>query len=231
MTQSLHAIFGRPMGAPVPQGYEEVVLGMGCYWGVERLFWELDGVWLTEVGFAGGSTPNPTYRQVCAGGTGHAEVVRVVYDPSRISFEHILKIFWENHNPTQGNRQGNDVGDQYRSVIFTTTATQQNDAELSRVDYDNRLAVAGHGGITTQIAPLDRFWIAPEIEHQQYLHKVPNGYCGLRGTGVEASMPSAALEAAIDPDGDGSADPRPAETGRPSGGATAAVLQLPFRLF
>ena len=128
MTQANHAIFGRPMGSPAPQGFEEVVLGMGCYWGVERLFWEQDGVWLTEVGFAGGTAANPTYRQVCNGGTGHAEVVRVVYDPSRISFEQILKIFWENHNPTQGNRQGNDVGDQYRSVIYTTTASQQADA-------------------------------------------------------------------------------------------------------
>ena len=208
MTQANHAIFGRPMGAPAPQGFEEVVLGMGCYWGVERLFWEQDGVWLTEVGFAGGSTPNPTYRQVCGGGTGHAEVVRVVYDPSRISFEQILKIFWENHNPTQGNRQGNDVGDQYRSVIYTTNATQLADAERSRIDYGNRLAVAGHPDITTVIQPLDRFWIAPELDHQQYLHKIPDGYCGLRGTGVEASTASA-MEAAHAGGTDGNPEPSP----------------------
>ena len=133
MTEPVHAIFGRPLGAPVPRGYEEIVLGMGCYWGVERLFWQQDGVWLTEVGFAGGTVPNPTYKQVCGGRTGHAEVVRVVYDPSRISTEQILKIFWENHDPTQGNRQGNDVGDQYRSAIFTTTDSQLAAAEMTRV--------------------------------------------------------------------------------------------------
>ena len=185
MTEPVHAIFGRPLGAPVPRGYEEIVLGMGCYWGVERLFWQQDGVWLTEVGFAGGTAPDPTYKQVCAGGTCHAEVVRVVYDPSRLSIEQILKIFWENHDPTQGNRQGNDVGDQYRSVIFTTTDSQRIAAETSRTDYDNRLAVEGFGGITTEIAPLTRFYRAPEEDHQQYLHKVPNGYCPHHSTGVK----------------------------------------------
>ena len=212
MTEPVHAIFGRPLGAPVPRGYEEIVLGMGCYWGVERLFWQQEGVWLTEVGFAGGSAPDPTYKQVCAGGTGHAEVVRVVYDPSRLSIEQILKIFWENHDPTQGNRQGNDVGDQYRSVIFTTTDSQRIAAETSRTDYDNRLAVEGFGGITTEIAPLTRFYRAPEEDHQQYLHKVPNGYCGLRGTGVQASS-AAAVHEAVTGEGDGNPEPSPSSSG------------------
>ncbi len=220
MTAPMHAIFDRPLGVPVPKGYEEVVLGMGCYWGVERLFWEMDGVWLTEVGFAGGTTENPTYRQVCAGGTGHAEVVRVVYDPSRLSIEQILKTFWENHDPTQGNRQGNDVGDQYRSVIFTTTDTQLEEAERSRIDYNNRLAVAGYPEITTTIAPLDRFWIAPEHEHQQYLHKVPNGYCNLRGTGVQASQASA-METSRGPESDGNPEPSSSS----SGGSAVASRQ------
>ena len=184
----VHPIFGRPLDAPVPQGFEQAIFGMGCYWGVERLFWNTDGVWMTEVGFAGGTTENPTYREVCNGGTGHAEVVRVTFDPSRISYEKLLKLFWENHDPTQGNRQGNDVGDQYRSLIMTHTDTQQAQAEASKVDYDNRLAVAGHGHITTQIVPAGPFWPAEEA-HQQYLHKVPNGYCAMRGTGVQASMP------------------------------------------
>lgn len=221
MTAPMHAIFNRPLGAAVPQGHEEVVLGMGCYWGVERLFWQQEGVWLTEVGFAGGTRPEPTYRQVCAGDTGHAEVVRVVYDPARLSFDQILKIFWEGHDPTQGDRQGNDVGDQYRSVIFTTTEGQLADAERSRIDYNNRLAVAGYPEITTEIAPLDRFWRAPEQDHQQYLHKVPNGYCGLKGTGVQASMPSA-MEHARDPDYDG--NPEPSSSSGP-GSAVASRLR------
>ncbi|WP_112873500.1 peptide-methionine (S)-S-oxide reductase MsrA [Paracoccus endophyticus] len=216
MTAPNHAIFGRPMGAPAPHGFEEIVLGMGCYWGVERLFWQQDGVWLTEVGFAGGSVDDPSYKQVCGGRTGHAEVVRVVFDPSRISVEQILKIFWENHDPTQGNRQGNDVGDQYRSVIFTTNDSQLAAAEASRVDYDNRLAVAGFPAITTQIAPLTRFWRAREEDHQQYLHKVPHGYCGLRGTGVQASQAAALHEAAVGA-GDGNPEPSPSSAG---GGST-----------
>ena len=184
----VHPIFGRPLDAPVPHGYEQAIFGMGCYWGVERLFWNTDGVWMTEVGFAGGSTENPTYRQVCNGGTGHAEVVRVTFDPSRISYEKLLKLFWENHDPTQGNRQGNDVGDQYRSLIMTYSETQAAQAEASKIDYDNRLAVAGHGHPMSQILPAGPFWPAEE-SHQQYLHKVPNGYCAMRGTGVAASMP------------------------------------------
>ncbi|ARJ69337.1 peptide-methionine (S)-S-oxide reductase MsrA [Paracoccus contaminans] len=218
MTAPIHAIFGRPLGEPVPSGFEEIILGMGCYWGVERLFWQQEGVWSTEVGFAGGTTANPTYRQVCAGGTGHAEVVRVVYDPSRISTEQILKIFWENHDPTQGNRQGNDVGDQYRSVIFTTTEAQRIAAETGRTDYDNRLAVAGYPAITTQIAPLTTFYRAPEEDHQQYLHKVPNGYCGLRGTGVQASSAESLREAASGAS-DGNPEPSPSSAG---GGSVVA---------
>ena len=184
-----HAIFGRPMDAPVPKGFEQAVFGMGCYWGVEKLFWEQDGIWMTQVGFAGGTVPDPTYRQVCEGGTGHAEVVHIVFDPARISYEHLLKLFWDNHDPTQGNRQHNDVGDQYRSVIMYYNDTQRAMAEASRTDYDNRLAVAGKGKITTQILPVATFYPAQELDHQQYLHKVPDGYCNLHGTGVEASMP------------------------------------------
>ena len=184
-----HAIFDRPMDAPIPQGFEQAIFGMGCYWGVERLFWQQEGVWMTQVGFAGGSVPDPTYRQVCGGGTGHAEVVHIVYDPTRISYEHLLKIFWENHDPTQGDRQGNDRGDQYRSMIMYYNETQGAMAEASRVDYENRLAVAGHDKITTEILPVENFYPAPEADHQQYLHKVPDGYCSMRGTGVEASMP------------------------------------------
>ncbi len=162
-----HAIFDRPMDAPVPKGFEQAIFGMGCYWGVERLFWQLEGVWMTRVGFAGGDVANPTYRQVCAGGTGHAEVVHIVYDPSRVSYEHLLKLFWENHDPTQGNRQHNDVGDQYRSLIMYFTDSQKALAEASRTDYDNRLAVAGKKSITTQILPAGDFFPAQEAEHQQ----------------------------------------------------------------
>lgn len=214
-----HAIFDRPLDTPTPRGFEEIVLGMGCYWGVERLYWTQEGVFLTEVGFAGGTVPDPSYAHVCQGGTGHAEVVRIVHDPSRISTEQIFKIFWENHDPTQGNRQGNDVGDQYRSVIFTTTDHQLTIAEASKIDYDNRLAVHGFGPITTQIAPLDRFWRAQEEDHQQYLHKVPNGYCGLRGTGVAASSPSAVHEAAS---GEGDGNPEPSASSAGGGSAVAA---------
>jgi len=221
MQAPIHAIFGRPLDTPTHKGFEDIVLGMGCYWGVERLYWQQEGVFLTEVGFAGGSTESPTYRQVCAGGTGHAEVVRVVYDPSRISTEQILKIFWENHDPTQGNRQGNDVGDQYRSVIFTTSDSQLAAAEASRIDYDNRLAVNGYRRITTQIAPLDRFWRAPEEDHQQYLHKVPDGYCGLRGTGVQASSAAAVHEAAS-----GESDGNPEPSSSSAGGSSVATGAL-----
>lgn len=193
MTAPMHRIFNRPMGAEVPKGFDQAIFGMGCYWGVERLFWNLDGVWLTEVGFAGGQVESPTYKQVCDGTTGHAEVVRVVYDSSRISYERLLQVFWENHNPTQGNRQGNDVGSQYRSMIMVFTDSQRTAAELSKTDYNNRLAVEGFPGITTQILPAAPFFPAHE-DHQQYLDRYPDGYCGLRGTGVEAPLTNVAEE-------------------------------------
>lgn len=183
-----HAIFHRPIDAPTPPGLDEAIFGMGCYWGVERLFWKQDGVWLTSVGFAGGETDNPTYKQVCAGNTGHAEVVRVVFDSSRISYDHLLQLFWENHDPTQGNRQGNDVGTQYRSLIMAMNDSQRAAAEASKIDYENRLAVEGYGRITTQIIGPAPYYLAEEA-HQQYLHKNPAGYCGLRGTGVACAMP------------------------------------------
>lgn len=183
-----HAIFHRPLTGDIPKGFDQAIFGMGCYWGVERLFWQQDGVWLTEVGFAGGQTENPTYKQVCAGDTGHAEVVRVVFDSSRISYEHLLQLFWENHDPTQGNRQGNDIGSQYRSLIVAANDSQHALAEAARTDYDNRLAVQGYGKITTEITGPTKFWPA-EAAHQQYLEKNPDGYCALRGTGVQAAMP------------------------------------------
>ncbi|AZY92897.1 MAG: peptide-methionine (S)-S-oxide reductase MsrA [Paracoccus marcusii] len=184
-----HAIFHRPLGATPPAGYDQAIFGMGCYWGVERLFWKQNGVWLTEVGFAGGDVQNPTYDQVKRGDTGHAEVVRVIYDSSLISYDHLLQLFWENHDPTQGDRQGNDVGNQYRSLIMTFTDLQESAAEASKIDYDNRLAVQGMDKITTQIVPAGPFWPAHEA-HQQYLEKNPDGYCGLKGTGVQASIPN-----------------------------------------
>ena len=184
-----HAIFHRPLGATPPAGYDQAIFGMGCYWGVERLFWKQNGIWLTEVGFAGGDVQNPTYDQVKRGDTGHAEVVRVIYDSSLISYDHLLQLFWENHDPTQGDRQGNDVGNQYRSLIMTFTDLQESAAEASKIDYDNRLAVQGLDKITTQIVPAGPFWPAHEA-HQQYLEKNPDGYCGLKGTGVQASIPN-----------------------------------------
>ncbi|WP_052650271.1 peptide-methionine (S)-S-oxide reductase MsrA [Paracoccus sp. PAMC 22219] len=184
-----HAIFHRPLGATPPAGYDQAIFGMGCYWGVERLFWKQNGIWLTEVGFAGGDVQNPTYDQVKRGDTGHAEVVRVIYDSSLISYDHLLQLFWENHDPTQGDRQGNDVGNQYRSLIMTFTTLQEAAAEASKIDYDNRLAVQGLDKITTQIVPAGPFWPAHEA-HQQYLEKNPDGYCGLKGTGVQASIPN-----------------------------------------
>ncbi|MFN4060157.1 MULTISPECIES: peptide-methionine (S)-S-oxide reductase MsrA [Paracoccus] len=184
-----HAIFHRPLGATPPAGYDQAIFGMGCYWGVERLFWKQSGIWLTEVGFAGGDVQNPTYDQVKRGDTGHAEVVRVIYDSSLVSYDHLLQLFWENHDPTQGDRQGNDVGNQYRSLIMTFTDLQEAAAEASKIDYDNRLAVQGLDKITTQIVPAGPFWLAHEA-HQQYLEKNPDGYCGLKGTGVQASIPN-----------------------------------------
>lgn len=186
---TLHAIFNRPMDAEIPHGLDEAMFGMGCYWGVERLFWQQKGVWLTQVGFTGGTTENPTYEQVKTGTTGHAEVVRVVYDSSLISYNHLLQLFWENHDPTQGERQGNDVGSQYRSLIVVQNDSQLASAKASKIDFNNRLAVDGFGEITTRIIEKTPFWPGPD-DHQQYLAKNPDGYCGLKGTGVQASIPN-----------------------------------------
>ncbi len=178
-----HLVLGTPIESDVPEGFEEVVVGLGCFWGEEKTFWEIDGVWSTSVGYAGGVTPNPTYEEVCTGRTGHAEVVRIVYDPKKVSFEQLLKVFWENHDPTQGMRQGNDRGTQYRSVLYTTTPEQQTAAERSRETYQQAMTARGYGEITTVIAPLDHYWYAEDY-HQQYLVKNPFGYCPLHATGV-----------------------------------------------
>jgi peptide-methionine (S)-S-oxide reductase len=182
-----HAVLGNPITPPWPTGFQEAVFGMGCFWGAERLFWETPGVWTTAVGYAGGYTPNPTYEEVCSGSTGHTEVVRVVWDPAQLTYEDVLKVFWEGHNPTQGMRQGNDVGTQYRSAIYTSGDEQAEIAEASRRAYEERLRAAGHGEVTTEIAPAGDFYYAEDY-HQQYLHKVPNGYCGLGGTGVSCPV-------------------------------------------
>ncbi len=187
MTAPIHRIFGRSLDAEIPRGFDQAIFGMGCYWGVERLFWQLEGIWLTEVGFAGGSVPDPSYEQVCEGTTGQAEVVRLVYDSSRVSYDRLLQMFWENHDPTQGDRQGNDLGSQYRSIIMYVTDSQRAAAERSKSDYGNRLAVGGFPRITTQIVPAGPFYPA-HAEHQQYLDRHPDGYCGLRGTGVKAHV-------------------------------------------
>ncbi|KFF49208.1 hypothetical protein GY26_09970 [Gammaproteobacteria bacterium MFB021] len=183
----VHRVNGASMLPPFPAGSQEIVLGLGCFWGAERLFWELDGVLVTAVGYAGGVTPNPTYDETCTGMTGHAEVVRVVFDPQRLSLEQLLTVFWEAHDPTQGMRQGNDLGTQYRSAIYTLDAGQREIAEASRDDYAEALAARGLGPITTEIAPLETFYYAEEY-HQQYLAKNPNGYCGLKGTGVSCPI-------------------------------------------
>jgi peptide-methionine (S)-S-oxide reductase len=167
---------------------ETALFGMGCFWGAERKFWETPGVSSTAVGYAGGTARAPTYRQVCSGRTGHAEVVQVTYDPAKVSFDELLRVFWENHDPTQGDRQGNDVGTQYRSAIFTTAPEQRRAAEASRDAYQHRLSAAGHGRITTEIADAPEFWPAEEY-HQRYLEKNPGGYCGLGGTGVACPAP------------------------------------------
>jgi peptide-methionine (S)-S-oxide reductase len=182
-TAEMHFLTGRPLKAPVPEGMEEAMFGMGCFWGVERKFWQLDGVWLTMVGYAGGITPNPTYKETCTGMTGQNEVVRVIYDPKVISYGDLLKTFWEGHDPTQGNRQGNDVGTQYRSGIYTYSPDQAAAAEASRDAYAERLRAAGYGAITTEIVPAGPFYYAEDY-HQQYLAKNPSGYCGIGGTGV-----------------------------------------------
>lgn len=182
-TAPTHFVYHRPLTADVPDGMQVAVFGMGCFWGVERIFWKLPGVWLTMAGYAAGHTPNPTYKEVCSGQTAHNEVVRVVFDPAVITYEDLLRTFWENHDPTQGMRQGNDVGTQYRSGIYTTTDDQTRAAEASRGVYAHRLRAAGHGTVTTEILPAGPFYFAEDY-HQQYLAKNPNGYCGIGGTGV-----------------------------------------------
>ena len=178
-----HRILGTPIAGPYPDGFQIAEFALGCFWGEEKTFWEQPGVWTTAVGYQGGYTPNPTYEEVCSGSTGHTEAVLVVFDPATISYEQVLKAFWEAHDPTQGMRQGNDVGTQYRSAIYWSSPEQRERAEASRAAYEGRLREAGHGEITTEIAEAGPFYYAEDY-HQQYLDKVPNGYCGLGGTGV-----------------------------------------------
>ena len=179
----MHFVNGHELVPPFPAGLEQAVFGMGCFWGAERLFWETPGVYSTAVGYAGGYTQNATYREVCSGMTGHTEVVLVVFDPAQVSYEALLKVFWENHDPTQGMRQGNDIGTQYRSAIYTLSAAQQQAAEASRAAFQDQLTTAGYGRITTDIISAPPFYYAEDY-HQQYLAKNPNGYCGIGGLGV-----------------------------------------------
>jgi peptide-methionine (S)-S-oxide reductase len=187
-TAGTHFVNGHPLKGPWPQGFETAMFGMGCFWGAERKFWELgDGIYATAVGYAGGFTPNPTYQEVCSGETGHNEVVLVVFDPKKISYGRLLKTFWENHNPTQGMRQGNDVGTQYRSGIYVANAAQRTAAEESLAMYQKELEARGHGTVTTEIRDAPPFYYAEDY-HQQYLAKNPFGYCGLGGTGVSCPI-------------------------------------------
>jgi peptide-methionine (S)-S-oxide reductase len=182
-----HFVNRHPLQPPFPEGFPHTVFGLGCFWGAERLFWTTPSVYTTAVGYAGGFTPNPTYEEVCSGRTGHAEVVLAVWDPAVTSYETLLKVFWEGHNPTQGMRQGHDVGTQYRSAVYPTDAAQMEAAERSKTAYEERLSAARYGEITTEIAPAGLFYYAEDY-HQQYLAKVPNGYCGLGGTGVSCPV-------------------------------------------
>jgi peptide-methionine (S)-S-oxide reductase len=184
-----HHVNGAPLAPPWPEGTQTAVFGMGCFWGAERIFWQLDGVRSTAVGYAGGHTPNPTYEEVCSGRTGHTEAVLVAFDPATVSYDTLLATFWEGHDPTQGMRQGNDRGTQYRSAIYTTDAEQAAAAEASKAAYQERLAAAGYGAITTEIRPAAEapFFYAEDY-HQQYLSKNPNGYCGIGGTGVSCPI-------------------------------------------
>lgn len=182
-TAATHFVSDRPLTLDVPEGMEVAIFGMGCFWGVERMFWSVPGVYLTMVGYAAGHTPNPTYEEVCSGRTGHNEVVRVVYDPAVVSFEDLLKVFWEGHDPTQGMRQGNDRGTQYRSGIYVANDAQRTTAEASKAAFQPKLTAAGYGAITSEIADVSEFYMA-EAYHQQYLAKNPGGYCGIGGTGV-----------------------------------------------
>ncbi|WP_229055008.1 peptide-methionine (S)-S-oxide reductase MsrA [Aeromicrobium sp. Leaf350] len=178
-----HLVTGNPLETDGPEGFEVAVVGLGCFWGEEQTFWQLPGVWSTTVGYAGGYTPNPTYEEVCTGRTGHSEVVRVVFDPAVLSYDDLLATFWENHDPTQGMRQGNDRGSQYRSVLLTTTPEQQAKAETSREHYQQKMSANGYGRITTEIKPLTEYYYAEDY-HQQYLVRNPHGYCPLHATGV-----------------------------------------------
>jgi peptide-methionine (S)-S-oxide reductase len=182
-----HAVLGTPLEPPYPDGLEVAVFGLGCFWGAERKFWEVPGVYSTSVGYAGGYTPNPTYEEVCSGLTGHTEAVQVVFDPAKVSYEALLKIFWEAHDPTQGMRQGNDAGTQYRSAVYYTSDEQRAAVERSRDAFQAVLDHAHFGQITTEIAPAGPYFFAEDY-HQQYLHKVPNGYCGLGGTGLSCPV-------------------------------------------
>jgi peptide-methionine (S)-S-oxide reductase len=182
-----HYVNGHSLAGPYPEGLELAQFGLGCFWGAERIFWQAPGVWTTAVGYSGGHTPNPTYEEVCSGQTGHTEAVLVVYDPKVTSYEALLKLFWEGHNPTQGMRQGNDVGTQYRSAIYTYTPEQRRAAEVSRDNFQEQLSAAGYGAITTEIADAPPFYFAEDY-HQQYLAKNPFGYCGLGGTGVSCPV-------------------------------------------
>ncbi len=182
-----HRVLNTPIEGPTPDGFEVAVFGLGCFWGEEKMFWELPGVYTTSVGYAAGTTSHPTYEEVCSGRTGHAEVVRVVFDPSTLSYAALLKTFWEAHNPTQGMRQGNDRGSQYRSVVLTTSSEQQEQAEQSRAAYQKTLTAKGFGEITTTVLPLDDYYFAEDY-HQQYLAKNPMGYCPIHATGVKFSV-------------------------------------------
>ena len=182
-----HFVNGNPLRGRFPDNMQRAVFGLGCFWGAERRFWQTDGVFTTAVGYAGGITPNPTYEEVCSGDTGHTEVVLVVFDPVFVSFEQLLKVFWESHDPTQGMRQGNDIGTQYRSAIYTLDDEQQSVARQSLAAYQAELTAAGHGKVTTEVLPLDTFYYAEDY-HQQYLAKNPGGYCGIGGTGVSCPV-------------------------------------------
>jgi peptide-methionine (S)-S-oxide reductase len=186
-----HAVLGNPLKPPFPDRIETAYFALGCFWGAEQLFWELDGVYTTAVGYQNGTTPNPTYEEVCGGKTGHAEAVMVAFDPTKVSYADLLKVFFEEHDPTQGMRQGNDVGTQYRSGIYFTNDAQKATAEMARDSYDEALRAAGKERVTTDVEPAGTFYYAEDY-HQQYLHKVPNGYCGLKGTGVACTIPAAA---------------------------------------
>jgi peptide-methionine (S)-S-oxide reductase len=186
-TAKTHFVNGNPLKPPFPAGLQEAVFGLGCFWGAERKFWQTPGVWTTASGYAGGTTPNPTYQEVCSGQTGHTEVVRVIFDPKLVSYDALLKVFFENHDPTQGMRQGGDVGTQYRSAIYTTSPAQKEAAERALQAYGEKLRAAGYGAITTEIRDAPEFYYAEDY-HQQYLAKNPGGYCGIGGTGVSCPI-------------------------------------------